>query len=384
MAGSDYYDHTSYPTTGSSGSSSSMRAELDLIETGFGKLPALAAGNANKAVIGNGTSGLTYTTGTLALAGNFATVGAYATTFTMTGTTTVTFPTSGTLATLAGSEALTNKTYNGNTWTAGTGTLTLGASKTLTCSNTLTFTGTDSSSVAFGTGGTVAYTSQLPNVFGTIAVSGQSNVVADSTTDTLTLAAGSGISLTTDASTDTVTITSTAAGPGWTLLSTVSASASATVDVETTFDSTYDAYVIVASGVRPGTTGVKLLCRLKVGGAYDSGANYSYHTADISSGGTSYSSVVSTTATSIFINAQDVIVTTAGSTLSFMLRVHNPDESLKKSVKWDGVYMTGSDVYPIFGAGGNSSTSALTGVRFLMSSGNIASGEFRLYGIKNS
>jgi hypothetical protein len=60
-------------------------------------------------------------------------------------------------ATLAGSEALTNKTYNGNTWTAGTGTLTIAAGKTLTASNTLTFTGTDASSVAFGTGGTVLY-----------------------------------------------------------------------------------------------------------------------------------------------------------------------------------------------------------------------------------
>lgn len=46
---------------------------------------------------------------------------------------------------------------NGNTWTAGTGTLTLGAGKTATISNTLTFTGTDASSVAFGAGGTVAY-----------------------------------------------------------------------------------------------------------------------------------------------------------------------------------------------------------------------------------
>ena len=50
------------------------------------------------------------------------------------------------------------------------------------------------------------------NTFSTIAVAGQSNVVADSTTDTLTIAAGTGISLTTDASTDTVTITNSATG----------------------------------------------------------------------------------------------------------------------------------------------------------------------------
>jgi hypothetical protein len=49
----------------------------------------------------------------------------------------------------------------------------------------------------------------LTNGFETIAVAGQSNVVAESATDTLTLTAGTGISITTDASTDTITITNT-------------------------------------------------------------------------------------------------------------------------------------------------------------------------------
>jgi hypothetical protein len=46
------------------------------------------------------------------------------------------------------------------------------------------------------------------NIFQTISVSGQSNVVADTTTDTLTLVAGSNITLTTNATTDTITIAS--------------------------------------------------------------------------------------------------------------------------------------------------------------------------------
>jgi plastocyanin len=48
--------------------------------------------------------------------------------------------------------------------------------------------------------------------FSTIAVAGQTSVVADSATDTLTLVAGSGITITTVAGTDTITITSTASG----------------------------------------------------------------------------------------------------------------------------------------------------------------------------
>jgi hypothetical protein len=59
--------------------------------------------------------------------------------------------------------------------------------------------------------GTLSFASlpSAPNTFGTIAVSGQSNVVADSSTDTLTLVAGTNVTITTDASTDSITIAAT-------------------------------------------------------------------------------------------------------------------------------------------------------------------------------
>ena len=50
------------------------------------------------------------------------------------------------------------------------------------------------------------------NAFSTIAVSGQSNVAADSTTDTLTLVAGSNVTITTDAGNDTVTFAASGGG----------------------------------------------------------------------------------------------------------------------------------------------------------------------------
>lgn len=107
-----FYNHGSAPATGSTGASATMRAEFDAIAAGFDKFPTLS-GYANKVLVVNaGGTAVTLTAGSLALAGGLTTVGAYASTFTMTGATTVTFPTTGTLATLAGTESLTNKTIN--------------------------------------------------------------------------------------------------------------------------------------------------------------------------------------------------------------------------------------------------------------------------------
>lgn len=61
-------------------------------------------------------------------------------------------------ATISGS-AITTSTYNGNTWTAGTGILTIAALKTLTASNSLTLAGTDGTTMTFpATSATIART----------------------------------------------------------------------------------------------------------------------------------------------------------------------------------------------------------------------------------
>ena len=64
---------------------------------------------------------------------------------------------------------------------------------------------------------TIAATGGAANAFSTIAVAGQSNVVADAETDTLTLVAGTGMTIATDASTDTITFASTSSGGGGSL-----------------------------------------------------------------------------------------------------------------------------------------------------------------------
>lgn len=68
--------------------------------------------------------------------------------------------------------------------------------------------------VATGGGTATGTNTGDQSLFSTIAVSGQSNVVADSTSDTLTLVAGTNITITTNATTDEITINATG---GWSL-----------------------------------------------------------------------------------------------------------------------------------------------------------------------
>ena len=111
MPTNPFYNATGTPAQGAFGYSASMRGEFQSIQSAFALLPS--ALTANKAWVNNASgTGVTLTVGSLALAGNFTTLGAYAVTFTATGATSVTLPTTGTLATLAGAETFTNKTFD--------------------------------------------------------------------------------------------------------------------------------------------------------------------------------------------------------------------------------------------------------------------------------
>jgi hypothetical protein len=172
-----------------------------------GTLATLAGAEAltNKSINGNT---ITASTGTLTLAAgsSLITSGANAVTLTSGGLTNVTLPTTGTLATLAGAEALSNKTINGNTISTSTGTLTLAAGSSLVTSgaNSVTLTSTGATNVTIPTTGTLA------TLAGAEALSNKTingNTISAST-GTLTLAAGS--SLVTSGA-NSVTFTSTGA-----------------------------------------------------------------------------------------------------------------------------------------------------------------------------
>ena len=136
-----------------------------------------------------------------------------------------------------------------------------------------------------GGGGTVT------EAFKTFAVSGQSSIVADGPTDTLTVAAGNNISLTTDAATDTLTIASTGGSGGGTVTiqrnnytgdgSTVAYSVSSTVisenNIQIYLDGVYqDKDGFTASGTTvtfgtapPATTAIEIMHYVAVDGVVE-------------------------------------------------------------------------------------------------------------------
>jgi hypothetical protein len=168
-------------------------------------------------------------------------------------------------------------------------------------------------------------------------------------------------------------------------LSSVIASASATVDVENTFSSTYDVYELVASGVVPANDGEQFRMTMKIGGTYVGGSSYRYVRTSSLSTSSSYVGGNNNGDGAIIlgINVQNG----ASVPINFRLRIYNPSSTtLQKAVTWEGYYQDTLTpaVTMSFGSGSNNGTDALTGIRFVMGSGNITSGTFRLYGIANS
>lgn len=175
--------------------------------------------------------------------------------------------------------------------------------------------------------------------------------------------------------------------PGWVFLSEVTASGSATADLDTTIDSTYTSYVVMFDGVKPSSNSVSLYVRLKIAGSYHAGASdYIWNLDSITS---------SSSITSNFAGQAQIDIITSNFTLSdrFVagkLFLFSPaSTAFKKMIRWDAMTyqdIVGTDnILNVQGCGVDiSSNAAVTGIRFLFSSGNIAVGNFKLFGIRGA
>ena len=167
---------------------------------------------------------------------------------------------------------------------------------------------------------------------------------------------------------------------GWVYLSTVTASGSATADIETTFDSTYDNYAIVANSVYPSTTGQVIWIRFKISGVYATSL-YNYATM--------YNTGATVTGNQGVSQAQIILTNLSASnstsiTSNFTCNVYAPSStSVYKTLTVNGISNNVGTLANFITSSWYAGTTALTGVRFLAASGNI-NGTFRLYGIKKS
>lgn len=175
-------------------------------------------------------------------------------------------------------------------------------------------------------------------------------------------------------------------GASLVLLQSQTAANSATIDFTTGIDGTYDEYVFEITGVIPATDNTAIWIRV----SEDAGANWKsgatdygwtrYATADGAAIGTAGA------ASDTKIEPSGVLGNAAGENYNATIKLRAPAGATYKGFggQADLYSSTPSAVIANFTGFYKGSMNAITGVRFLMSSGNILSGRFKLFGLRKT
>lgn len=189
---------------------------------------------------------------------------------------------------------------------------------------------------------------------------------------------------------DNVTALPSSFGDGITLISSQTASASASISFTTGIDSTYKAYKFVFSNIHPSTTS-----DLNFNMSTDAGSNY--NVTKTTTYFFAYHNEAGTTTLLSYGSGQDLAQSTNDMQLlngvgsssdesgSGTLTIFNPSSTTYvKHFMSDGnsYNQGGSYSFRSFSAGYGNTTSAINAIIFRMSSGNIDAGTIYMYGIK--
>jgi len=178
-------------------------------------------------------------------------------------------------------------------------------------------------------------------------------------------------------------------GGGMTLISEQTASSSASLSFTSGIDSTYDSYVFKFINMHPATDDVKFTFQLSI----DSGSNYnvtmttttfnSIHAESGSESGLSYQSGLDQAQGTSFQNLTNRLGGDNDQSASGYLHLFNPSSTtfVKHFISTLNIGHFQDYSSNDFTAGYGNTTSAVDGVQFKMSSGNIDSGVIKLYGI---
>jgi hypothetical protein len=195
----------------------------------------------------------------------------------------------------------------------------------------------------------------------------------------------------TNASVSAVTSFANASGGTLILLSTQTASSSATISFTTGLDSTYDEYIFKYINIRGATDGAVLTFNFST----DGGSNYNvtktttfinvYHAEDDTAAALTYNTdqdlAQSTGFQRIFIGGNDADQNGCGT-----LQLFNPSSTtyVKHFISVNSGVQDNDWLINTYVAGYGNTTSAVNAIQFKFDSGNIADGIFKLYGVKKS
>ena len=176
------------------------------------------------------------------------------------------------------------------------------------------------------------------------------------------------------------------------LLSTQTASASASIDFTSGIDSTYDSYVFKFIDIHPATDDVDFQFNMST----DSGSNYNvtktstyfaaFHDEADTDTGLSYSTLYDLAQSTAYQTLANKIGNGADESTSGSLSLFNPSSTtyVKHFISTSNRYFYDNYSANLFVAGYGNTTSAVNAVQFKMSSGNIDDGIIKLYGVKKS
>ena len=188
---------------------------------------------------------------------------------------------------------------------------------------------------------------------------------------------------------DSGTLDSGVATGALTLISTQTASNSATVSFTSGIDSTYKEYIFKFINVHPASDGVKLKFNLSI----DGGSNYNVtktaanfyagHTEADATGGPAFDSGLAQSTSDAFATV-GAIGSANDESCSGYLCLFDPSNTtfVKHFISRVTIYGSNPQSQVTHGAGYGNTTSAINAVRFNMESGNIDSGTIKLYGVK--
>jgi len=175
---------------------------------------------------------------------------------------------------------------------------------------------------------------------------------------------------------------------GMTLLSTQTASSSAAISFTSGIDSTYKEYVFRFYDIHPATDDVKLTVGFRDGStAYDATKTTTFFDAEHGEDGTGASLAYSTgddlAQSGSFQPVTKAIGNGNDESCTGTLHLFDPSSTtfVKQFYSRANMYYSGDHSFDCFMAGYCNTTTAIDGVQFKMSSGNMDAGVIKMYGV---